>query len=57
MIKTGDRTCCLIGEWNGTAAIAGAHSEMIDTLNSFRPPPEEPGAGLGITDAVCGRSC
>jgi hypothetical protein len=54
MIKTGDHTYCLIGEWADTGAIAGARSEMIATLNSFRETLDEAGPGLGVTDAVSG---
>lgn len=54
MIKTGDRAYCLIGEWNDAGAIADARSEMIATLNSFRPTLEDLGAGLGVTDAISG---
>ena len=54
MIKTGDHTYCLIGEWADTDAIAGARSEMIATLNSFRETLDEAGPGLGVTDAVSG---
>jgi hypothetical protein len=54
MIKTGDRAYCLIGEWNDTSAIADARSEMIETLNSFRPSLEDLGAGIGVTDAISG---
>jgi quinol monooxygenase YgiN len=54
MIRTGDRTYCLIGEWADTDAIAEARSKMIATLNSFRDTLEDLGAGLGVTDAVSG---
>jgi quinol monooxygenase YgiN len=54
IIKTGDRTYCLIGEWADTAAIKGARAEMIATLDSFRDTLEDLGGGLGVTDAVSG---
>ena len=54
MIRTDDRTYCLIGEWADTDAIAEARSKMIATLNSFRDTLEDLGAGLGVTDAVSG---
>jgi hypothetical protein len=54
MIKTGDRTYCLIGEWADTNAMAGARGKMIETLNSFRETLEDLGANLGVTDAVSG---
>jgi hypothetical protein len=54
MIKTGDDTYCLIGEWTDTDAIAGARSNMIATLNSFRETLDDLGSGLGVTDAISG---
>src|SRR5271157_1161507 len=54
MVKSGDRTYCLIGEWADADAIAGARDEMIATLDSFRETLEDLGAGLGVTDAVSG---
>jgi len=54
IIKTGDRTYCLIGEWPDSATIAEARDRMIATLNSFRETLEDLGTGLGVTDAVSG---
>jgi hypothetical protein len=54
MIKTGDRTYCLIGEWADTETIGLARSAMIATLNGFRETLEDLGSGLGVTDAVSG---
>ncbi|CAN7706519.1 DUF718 domain-containing protein [Bosea sp. LjRoot9] len=54
IIKTGDRSYCLIGEWADAAAIKAARPEMIATLNSFRDTLEDLGGGLGVTDAVSG---
>jgi len=54
IIKTGDRTYCLIGEWSDIAAMAEARDRMIATLNSFRETLEDLGTGLGVTDAVSG---
>jgi len=54
MIKTGDRTYCLIGEWANINAMSEARGRMIETLNSFRDTLEDLGAGLGVTDSVSG---
>ena len=54
MIKTGDQTYCLIGEWPDQNEIAEARNKMIETLNSFRDTLEDLGAGLGVTDAISG---
>ena len=54
MIKTGDRSYCLIAEWPDMDTIAKARPDMIATLNSFRDTLEDLGGGLGVTDAVAG---
>lgn len=54
IIKTGDRTYCIIGEWDDMSALEGARSDMIGTLDSFRDTLEDMGGGLGVTDPVSG---
>ena len=54
MIKTGERTYCIIAEWADMDALANARSNMIATLNSFRDTLEDLGGGLGVTDPVSG---
>jgi quinol monooxygenase YgiN len=54
LIKTGERSYCLIGEWTDMDAIAAARRDMIATLDGFRPALEDLGNGLGVTDAVSG---
>jgi hypothetical protein len=54
MIKTGDRTYCIIAEWSDMDALANARSNMIATLDSFRDTLEDLGGGLGVTDPVSG---
>ena len=54
IIKTGDRTYCIIAEWTDTDAIVNARPQMIATLNSFRDTLEDLGGGLGVTDPVSG---
>ncbi len=54
IIKTGDRTYCIIAEWTDMDALAKARPNMIATLNSFRDTLEDLGGGLGVTDAVSG---
>ena len=54
IIKTGDRTYCIIAEWDGLQAIADARPQMIATLDSFRDTLEDLGDGRGVTDAVSG---
>ncbi len=54
MIKTGERSYCIIAEWNNVDALASARPNMITTLNSFRDTLEDLGGGLGVTDPVGG---
>jgi antibiotic biosynthesis monooxygenase (ABM) superfamily enzyme len=54
MIKTGDRTYCIIAEWTDMDALARARPQMIATLDSFRDTLEDLGGGLGLTDPVSG---
>lgn len=54
MVRTGDRTYCLIGEWADAEALANARAPMIATLDSFRHTLEVLGSGMGVTDAVSG---
>jgi hypothetical protein len=54
IIRTGEGTYCLIGEWFGPEALAAARAAMIATLDTFRDTLEDLGNGLGVTDAVSG---
>ena len=54
MIKTGDRTYCIIAEWSDMEALANARTQMVATLDSFRDTLEDLGGGLGFTDPVSG---
>ena len=54
MVKTGDRSYCIIAEWTSMDALAAARPHMITTLDTFRHTLEELGGGLGVTDPVSG---
>jgi hypothetical protein len=54
MIKTGDRSYCLIGEWGAMSDIVAARPAMIGNLDKLRPLLEDLGNGLGVTDPVSG---
>ncbi len=54
MIKTGERSYCIIAEWNDMDALAKARPNMVKTLDSFRDTLEDLGGGLGLTDPVGG---
>jgi Antibiotic biosynthesis monooxygenase len=54
MIKTGERSYCIIAEWDDMNALANARPNMIKSLDSFRDTLEDLGGGLGVTDPVSG---
>ena len=54
LIKTGDRSYCLIGEWDSMQSLVAARPKMIATLDTFREMLEDLGQGLGVTDPVSG---
>jgi len=54
MIKTGERSYCIIAEWSDMEALSAARPTMIATLDSFRHTLEDLGSGLGVTDPVSG---
>ena len=54
MIKTGDRSFCIVAEWSDMDALAKARPNMIATLDSFRDTLEDLGGGLGVTDPISG---
>ncbi|MFM9847978.1 MAG: DUF718 domain-containing protein [Hyphomicrobiaceae bacterium] len=54
MIKTGERTSCIISEWSYVDALGSARTQMIAILDSFRDALEDLGGGLGVTDPVAG---
>ena len=54
MIKFGERSYCIIGEWADMTDLAAARPKMIALLDGFRNMLEDQGNGLGVTDAVSG---
>jgi hypothetical protein len=54
LVRTGDQTFCLVGEWKNHAALVAARPEMIGTLDGMRHLLEDLGGGLGVTDPVSG---
>ena len=54
IIKTGERSYCLIGQWRDMADIAAARSAMIGNLDRIRDMLEDLGGGLGVTDPASG---
>jgi len=54
LVRTGDQTFCMIGEWQSFDHLAAARPEMIAILDRFRHLLEDLGGGLGVTDPVSG---
>lgn len=54
LVKTGERTFCLVGEWTSFQKIADARPLMIGLLDGMRDYLEEQGGGIGLTDPVSG---
>jgi len=54
IIKTGEQTYCLIGEWDDMDALAAARPQMIATLDKFRHMLEDLGDDRGVSDPVSG---
>ncbi|HNG03848.1 MAG TPA: antibiotic biosynthesis monooxygenase [Nitrospira sp.] len=54
MLQTGERSYCIIAEWDCMDSLANARPNMIATLDSFRDTLEDLGGGLGVTDPVSG---
>jgi hypothetical protein len=56
LIKTSDRSYCLIGKWKDFDSIVAARPTMISMLDQLRDSLEDMGNGLGVTDPVSGPS-
>jgi uncharacterized protein (DUF1330 family) len=54
LIRTGDETFCLVGQWKTFQNIVSARPEMIKMLDQTRAMLEDLGGGLGVTDPVSG---
>jgi quinol monooxygenase YgiN len=54
LIRTGEHSYCIVGEWDDMDSLAAARPEMIATLDTFRDMLEELGGNLGVTDPVSG---
>ena len=52
LIKTGEQSYCIIGEWDDMDSLAAARPHMVATLDSFRHTLEE--VGGEVTDPVSG---
>lgn len=54
LVRTGDNTFCMIGEWEDFESIVDARPLMISFLDNVRHMLEDLGGGLGVTDPVSG---
>ena len=54
LIKTGEQTYCIVGEWDDMESLAAARPHMAATLDAFRHTLEDLGGDLGVTDPVSG---
>ena len=54
LIRTGDQTFCLVGEWRDFPSLVAARPQMIAILDVLREMLEDLGGGLGVTDPVSG---
>jgi hypothetical protein len=56
LVKTGDRSYCVLGEWDGFDSIVKARPTMIKSLDGLRAMLEDLGGDLGVTDPVSGEA-
>lgn len=54
LVKTGDRSYCVIGVWKEHADMVSSRPAMIANLDKVRGLLEDLGGGLGVTDPVSG---
>lgn len=54
LVRTGEQTFCIIGEWASFKKLAEARPQMIGMLDTFRDDLEDLDNGLGVTDPVSG---
>ncbi|MNL41949.1 hypothetical protein D3C87_1643810 [compost metagenome] len=54
LVKTGDRSYCVLSEWDDFDSIVKARPAMIKSLDGMRSMLEDLGEDLGLTDPVSG---
>jgi hypothetical protein len=54
LVKTGERSFIVIGEWDSLEALAAARPMMIGNLDKLRPILEDLGGGRGLTEPWSG---
>jgi hypothetical protein len=56
LVRTGERTYCMVDLWDSMEALAASRGPMIALLDGFRDTLEDLGGGLGVTDPVSGEA-
>ncbi|HTP38059.1 MAG TPA: hypothetical protein VMI92_00650 [Steroidobacteraceae bacterium] len=56
IVKTGERSYCIMAQWRDFQSIVDARPKMIGMLDSFRHMLEDLGGDLGLTDPISGES-
>jgi quinol monooxygenase YgiN len=54
VVRTGERSFVIVGEWDTLEAMAGARTAMIANLDRLRPILEDLGGGRGVTEPWSG---
>lgn len=54
VVRTGERSFCIIGEWRSLGDLAAARPAMIANLDKLRPILEDLGGGRGVTEPWSG---
>ena len=54
LVRTGEHTFCVVGEWSNFKSLIAARPQMIGMLDTMREHLEDLGGGLGVTDPVSG---
>ncbi len=54
LVKTGEHSYCVIGEWESMEALVAARPQMQSFVAGLRDALEDLGSGLGISGAVSG---
>jgi hypothetical protein len=56
VVKTGERSFCVVGEWKDLDALVGARPQMIGNLDRIRDLLEDLGGGRGVTEPWSGEA-
>ena len=56
LVRTGDQTFCMVGEWRNFQSIVNSRPQMISMLDQVRGLLEVLGSDLGLTDPISGES-